>query len=332
MKSNMVKKLFFLTGIMMVLSLVNAFGGGAQARGGDPDTFPRRAITVIVPNAPGGGADLTARTVARFAPRYLGVEMIIENRPGGGQTVAHTFFNSTPADGHTIIIYGNSATTVTPSLMRVAYDPLRDQAPIARVTNLRNALVVRNDAAANTLEDFINHARANPGIRVGVSGVNGIGDFTVHLMNQRYNTGLVPVGYDSAGEVVFALMGGEVAAMIGSLPAARSQIEAGTVRPLAFVADSPDPDFPEVRTALELGYNISLNNSIGFAVRAGTNPEYIRILENFFLQLPNNPEFQEAMRAGGMALDPLSSEDFLRLTINEIETVSSLARLLGLHI
>ena len=106
-------------------------------------SFPERPITIIVPNAPGGGSDLTARAIAQFSEKYLGVSMIVDNRPGGGQTVAHTYFKSVPNDGYTLI-YGNSGTTVA-LLIQKTIDPFKDEEPIGRHQPAQR-FIVRSDA------------------------------------------------------------------------------------------------------------------------------------------------------------------------------------------
>ena len=327
MRGKMMRKVFFLLAIMMVLSLVNLYAGGQRqspASGSGELRYPTRPITIIVPTGPGGGHDLSVRTAARFSQKYLGVEMIIENRQGGGNAVGHTYFvNSAGLDGYTIVSYGNSGTTVVPFVQQVAYDPVGDEVPIGRITNQRNVLVVKADSPLNTFEDFMRHARANRTF-ASTSGVNGIDDLTVRMMNIKYNTNLVPVAYDSGSEAILAVLSGEALAAVGTMAAATPQFLAGGVKILAFLTDQPDPKYPQFKTAIEMGYDVALNNSIGFAAKVGTDPAIIKVLENFLLQLPNDPEYVAAMDLVGLTIDPLGSEDFLRVTLDEIARVKEI--------
>jgi len=238
--------------------------------------------------------------------------------------VGHTYFITTaPLDGHTIITYGNSGTTVVPFVQQVAYDPLVDEEPVGRLMNQRNVLVVKADAPVNTFDDFMRYARTNR-VFASTSGVNGIDDLTARMMNMRYNTNIVPVAYDSGSEAILAVLSGETFASIGTLNAALAQVQAGGIKILALLSDEPDPKFPQYRTAIQLGYNVSLNNSIGFAVRAGTNPAIKKILEDFVMALPNDPEYVAAMDLIGLPVDPLTGEEFRRVTIAEIEKVKAI--------
>ena len=321
MKRNTLKRIFFLLAIMMVLNLVNLFAGGSQARRDGTGEFPSRPITLIVHMAPGGGTDAVSRAVARFSANYLGVEMIIDNRPGGGQAVGNTFFSRQPPNGYTIAVWGPSGTTVLPLLQRVEYDPLVDQTAIGGVSNQRLGLFVGRDSPIQTFYDFVRFAQANPGQTVATTGVNGFGDLTVRLLNIRHNTNLIPVPYASAGEALLAVMGGETIAATNSTGASMAQIEAGTIRPLIVFANERDPMLPEVRTAREMGFDIALNNYIGFAVPAGTDPARIRVLENFLLRLPNNPEFVELMTNLGFTVDPMGAEEFHNFIASEIDII-----------
>lgn len=290
----------------------------------DDIDFPNKPITIIVPNGTGGGSDLSARTVARFAEKYLGVSMIIENREGGGQTVGHTYFKSVPNDGYTLIVYGNSGTVVTPILQDVEYDPFVDQEAIGRVTNLRNALVVSADAEYQTLEEFITYCQENPGVKLSTSGANGIDDLTARMMNLRYNTGIIPVAYDSGGEASLAVLSGEVQVACTSVSSAKSQVDAGNLKILALACDTGDPALPEYKTAMELGYDIALNNSIGFAVPGGTDPAVKAKLEKFVADVTSDPEFVSMMNEMGFVVDYLNAADFNKLLLNDTKIVQDI--------
>lgn len=287
-------------------------------------SFPERPITIIVPNAPGGGSDLTARAIAQFSEKYLGVSMIVDNRPGGGQTVAHTYFKSVPNDGYTLIIYGNSGTTVAPLIQKTEYDPFKDEEPIGRVTNLRNVLVVRSDAPYQTLEEFVKYCQENPGVKLATSGANGIDDLTARMMNLKYNTGIVPVAYDSGSEAALAVLSGECEVACTSVTGAQTHVEQGKLTVLCVACDDPDSNYPEYKTAKELGYDVALNNSIGFAVPAGTDPQIKAILEKFLADVTSDPEFVKMYTDMNMSVDYLNAKDFLDLVTNDYNNVKAI--------
>jgi tripartite-type tricarboxylate transporter receptor subunit TctC len=325
MKKNMTKKTFLVMIIMLVLSLVHLYAAGGQAQSsGGAVKYPTRPITLIVENSAGGGQDLTARAVARFSQKYLGVEMIVENRPGGSGAVANTYFNSVPLDGYTILLYGGSSTTGLPLTQKVAYNPLVDQEAIGGISNNRNVWTVRADSSIRDFDEFVKYCQANPGQKIATADLVGPGTLGVLLLNMRYNTGLIPVTYDSSGEAVLAAMGGETLAATGSIGGQKVQLNAGNVRGLAVFGATPDPSFPEFKTAIQMGYNVALNNYVGFAVRAGTDPVIRQTLEDFLLKLPNDPEFVQLMSEMGFPIDPMNGKDFQQYLTNEINTIKSI--------
>jgi tripartite-type tricarboxylate transporter receptor subunit TctC len=328
MKKDMTKKGFLVISIMMLCSLMHLYGSGnqAQSSGGQPITvnYPAKPITLIVGNAPGGGNDLTARAVARFSQKYLGVEMVVENRVGGNMVVANTYFNTVPLDGYTILTMGTDATTIIPLIQKVEYDPMKDQDPIGGISNNRNILCVKSDSRIRSFDEFIKYCQDNPGQKIATSGAIGVLPLTVQMLNMNYHTGLVPVPYDSTGLAVLAVVSGETLGSVGSMGGAKVQLNAGTVKGLVLFGHEPDPDSPEYKTAKQLGYDIALNNYVGFAVRTGTDPVIRKKLEDFLLKLPNDPEFVELMKNLGFPIDPLDGEGFRQYLISEINTVKKI--------
>ena len=286
--------------------------------------YPTKPITIIVPNGTGGGSDLSARAVAKFAEKYLGVSMVVENREGGGQTVAHTYFKSVPNDGYTLIIYGNSGTIVTPILQSVEYDPFGDEEALGRITNLRNALVVNAKAPYQTLDEFMAYCKEHPGVKLATSGANGIDDLTARMMNLRYDTGLIPVAYDSGGEAALAVLSEECEVACTSVSSCLAQVQAGNLTILGLACDTGDPNLPEYKTCAELGYDVALNNSIGLAVPAGTDPEIKAILEEFLANVTSDPEFVSMMNEMGFVVDYLNIADFDALVHADAKTVQDI--------
>lgn len=343
MKNKRSKILGLLLALALVLPLVacgNSGGNTAPASStpdpgnsgtSKPDTsaepttedidYPTKSIKIIVPNAPGGASDVTARAVAKFSEKYLGVSMVLENREGGGATVAHTYFKSVANDGYTLIVYGNSGTVTAPLLQTVEYDPFVDEEGISRVTNMGKAFIARTDAPFQTFEEFINYAQEHPGLKLSTTGANSIDEMICIMMNMNYDTNVVPVAYDSGGEATLAVLSGECDITCNGVASALSQIEAGELRILASACDVGLPAFPEVKTCRELGYDICLNNSVGFAVPKGTDPAIKAKLEKFFEDVCNDPEFIQTMYDLGYGADYLNMEDFYASTQEDVATV-----------
>lgn len=286
--------------------------------------FPKKPITIVVPNGTGGGSDLTARAIAQFSQKYLGVSMVVENKDGGGQTVAHTYFKSVPNDGYTLIIWGNSGTTVAPLLQKTEYDPFKNEEAIGRITNLRNVLVVSADAPYKTLDEFVKYCQVNKGMKWATSGANGIDDLTARMMNLKYKTGIIPVAYGSGAEAALAVLSGECKVACTSVTGAQAQVDQGKLRVLAVACDDKDPNHPEYKTAKEMGIDVALNNSIGIAVPGGTDPKIKAILEKFISDVTKDPDFITMYKKMNMSIDYLNAADFLNLGQTDYNNVKAI--------
>ncbi len=330
MKGKMVKMSFVLLAVMLVLAQAHVFAGGSGESSSGAANYPNKPIRVLIANAAGGGADRMVRTVAQFSKKYLGVEMIVENMPGAAQTLAHTYYKSVPNDGYTIIVHGNSGTTVTPFLQKVEYEPLIDEEAVGRLANDLNVVVVHKDAPVNNFEEFIAYTKAHPNTKIATSGVNGIDDFQIHLMNRACGIDVLPVAYDSGSEAVLAVLGGECFAANTSAASAGAQYDAGMIKFLVFLTDEPDPKYTHIPTAKSLGYDAALDNSLGFAVKKGTDPAIKQILADFIMELPNDPDYLKAMSAAGLTVAPLSMPDFQQFLQAEVEKVQLVVSTLGL--
>jgi tripartite-type tricarboxylate transporter receptor subunit TctC len=308
-----VKKHVFLS-MMIVAVMMSLVGvGSAQAQ-----KYPSKHITLICPFNPGGGADLTARAFASTAPKYLGQSVIVVNKAGASGSVAHTAFKNEKPDGYTLIVTGNSPSTVFPYLEKVAYDPINDFVFLGRITNMHNVIVVKKDAPWKDIHEFFADAKANPGkLKVGTSGANSLDDLFVRMMNQELGIELVGVGFEASSEGNMAVLGGHIdannCAVLTPLPLIRS----GSMRALAITSDTRDPNLPDVPTLIELGINLSLNNSIGFAAPKGTPKEIVAFLEDAIKKTFDDPGYKAIASKVGLTPDYLNGEDFKKVTAAE---------------
>ncbi|HMM22570.1 MAG TPA: tripartite tricarboxylate transporter substrate binding protein [Selenomonadales bacterium] len=323
----MKKKLFAIS--LIILMMIGLVGCGKSdnpnAGSSQASKYPAKAINLIVPFNTGGGADLAARAFASIAPKYLGQSVIVIQKPGAAGTVAHTSLKNERPDGYTLIITGNSPSTVAPFLEKVQYDPINDFEFAGRFTNLHNVLVVKQDAPWNTIEEFIAYAKANPGkVKVGTSGANSMDDLMVRMLNKSLNIELVPVPFDSTSEAVMAVLGGHITAASGSTSTCLPQVQNGSLKPLAITSDTRDPSYKDVPTLIERGINLSLNNSIGIAAPKGTPKEIIEVLEKAIKQTVEDEGYKAVAAKFGLTVDYLNGSDFKATTQTEGEKVKGI--------
>ncbi len=313
------KKNLFVSAVIVVMLISFVGMGGAAAK---PSKFPSKAITLICPFNPGGGADLTARAFAGTAPKYLGQSVIVMNKAGASGSVAHSAFKNEKPDGHTLIITGNSPSTVVPYLEKVTYDPVNDFIFLGRLTNLLNVLVVKKDSPHKTFSEFLAYAKANPGkLKIGTSGANSLDDLMLRMMNQELGIELVGIGFEASSEGNFAAMGGHID---GNLCAALSTlplIANGNLRALVNTSETRDPSLKDVPTLIELGYKLSLNNSIGIGAPKGTPKAATDFLENAIKETVADPGYKAMASKLGLTPDYLNGADFKKVTAAEGEKV-----------
>lgn len=307
------KKHIFVS-VIIVAMMVGLIGvGGAQAQ-----KYPTKPITLTCPFNPGGGADLTARAFASSAPKHLGQSVIVVNKAGASGSVAHTAFRNEKPDGHTLIITGNSPSTVFPYLEKVTYDPVNDFEFLGRLTNLINVLVVKKDAPWNNFSEFLAYAKANPGkLKIGTSGANSLDDLMLRMMNQELGIELVGIGFEAASEGNIATMGGHIHGNLCGALSTLPLIANGNLKAIVGTSDARDPSLKDVPTLIDLGINLSLNNSIGIAAPKGTPKEICDFLEKAIKETFDDPGYKAIASKLGLTPDYLNGADFKKLTAAE---------------
>jgi tripartite-type tricarboxylate transporter receptor subunit TctC len=233
--------------------LLMAIGpGSAPARAED---YPARSITMIVPFAVGGPADITGRIVADIFSRHLGRSVIVENINGAGGTIGALRAARATPDGYTILFGHMSTNALAPAFYpNLNYDPQKDFAPVGLAAEYPELLVVRKDLPAKNLGEFIAYAKANANkLNVGHAGVGSISYIGCLLLNAAIGIKPTLVPFTGTAPVLNAMLSGEIDyecdPVLGSLP----QVQAGTVRALAIAAKQRSPMLPDVPTSYEQG-------------------------------------------------------------------------------
>lgn len=291
--------------------------------------FPQRGpleITVLFPA--GSSADVTARMLADGMTRFLGQRVLVVNRPGAGGAIGYKYVAAQKPDGYSLVWNSNSISTTYHS-GQLGFDYQAFDA-VARVLVESVVLAVRTDARWRTLPEFVSDAKAKPkGLNVGHSG---IGSHThISLVALARSAGIevneVPFG---AAQVVPSLVGGHVDAVV-QLPAAlAAPVKQGQVRLIAALIPNRDPALPEVPTAKEQGFDVSLEAWRGIAVPRGTPRAVIAQLESAIRATVSSVEFLRASENLGVRPAFLPADEFTSLVAKEDAELSRLLQQIGL--
>jgi tripartite-type tricarboxylate transporter receptor subunit TctC len=219
------------------------------------DTYPSKPIRVILPVAPSGGADITARAIAPKLIEALGQQVIIDNRPGGGGTVGMTIAARATPDGYTIVQSSIGPVAVDASLhSKMPYDTLKDFDPIARMVSALNILVVHPSVPVRSVRDLINHAKANPKkLNFGSSGIGHADHLAGEIFNSMAGVKMQHVAYKGGAPAMTELLGGNIELIFSTVSTAVTFIKAGRIRPIAVTSAKRVALYPDIPTVAESG-------------------------------------------------------------------------------
>jgi len=221
--------------------------------------YPDRLIKLVVPFPPGGAADIPARILAQRLSIVLGQTVIIDNRPGASGAVGVKSVIGAAPDGYTLLFGNASSLTILPSLLKNAgYDPAKNFAPIAKVTEGYEVLVVDPASPARTLAELIAYARANPGkLNYASLGHGNLTHLAAELLKLRTGIDIVHVPYKGTADAVTALLGGQVQMMFGDVAGLLPLARDGRVRALAVASSTRSALAPDLPTFAEAACPIS---------------------------------------------------------------------------
>src|SRR3984957_7249727 len=218
--------------------------------------YSTRPVTLIIPFAAGGPADVTGRIVADIFSRHLGQRFVVENIGGAGGTIGALRAARAPADGYTIL-FGHMGTNALAQAFypNMGYDPLKDFEPVGLTAEYPELLVVRKDFPANNLREFVAYAKANANkLNVGHAGVGSVSYIGCLLLNSAIGIKPAMVPFTGTAPVLAAMLGGQIDYECDPVLGTLSQVQAGSVRALAIAARKGSPMLPDVPTSYEQGF------------------------------------------------------------------------------
>jgi tripartite-type tricarboxylate transporter receptor subunit TctC len=282
--------------------------------------FPSKVIKVIVPVAPGGGADAVARMVTEKMGQSLGTTIIIDNKAGGSGSIAAMEVARAAPDGYTLMQCFVATHSTNPAVLKLKYDPIADFAPVGMMAQTSNVLVVGEKSKARTLQEFLSEARARPGVmNYSSAGAGSATHLIMEYLENQAKVDLVHVPYKGSSPAMQDLLGGQVDAMFPSLTTALPFIKAGKLRALAVASVNRDPVMPDVPTVAEQGFpGFSAIQWWGLCAPAKTPEPVVARLNkalNDALALPEIKARLHEMAAEPMPGTPAQFEAFLKAEV-----------------
>jgi tripartite-type tricarboxylate transporter receptor subunit TctC len=292
----------------------------AVSRFARAQAYPSRAVRLIVPIAPGGAGDITARLIGQWLSERLGQQFVIDNRPGGGTNIGTEAVVRAPADGYTLLMVGGYNAINATLYDRLNFDFLRDIAPVAGITRVPNVMVVHPSVPATTVPQFIAYAKANPGkITMASGGIGSTGHISGELFKMMAGIDMVHVPYRGGGPALNDLLGGQVQVYFATTVSSIGYIRAGRLRALAVTTATRSDALPDIPTVAEFvpGYEASF--WLGVGAPKATPAEIVEKLNKEVNAALDDPKMKARLADLGGTPLPGSPADFGKLIADETE-------------
>ena len=290
--------------------------------------YPTKPLRLVVPFPAGASSDIVGRIICDKVAAQIGEQVLADNRPGAGGNLGIALTAKSPPDGYTMVI-ATASIAVSPSIyLKLGYDPVKDLAPIARLTSIPNVMIVHPSVPAKTLREFINIARASPGkINFGSGGAGTTNHLANELLKHLEKIDIVHVPYKGVTQAVYGMLTGEVDEVIMPVSTALVHIRAGKVRALAVLTDQRIPSLPNVPTGIEAGVRgFTMPLWYGMFAPAGTPPEVVSRLSRELIKALQSPDVREKLAALGVDPWPGTAEQLRDLLATDIERYGQVAR------
>jgi tripartite-type tricarboxylate transporter receptor subunit TctC len=303
----------------------------SQLTAGD-DAWPSRPIKLVVPFPAGGNTDAVARLTAEFMQKVIGASVIVENHAGAGGIVATEMVARATPDAHTLCMCSIGPITIAPATQRLRFDPLKDLAPISLVSTNPLMLVVHPTVRANSAQDLIALARAEPNqLNYSSAGIGALTFFSAELFKAKTGVQITHVAYRGGAQATLAVVTGDVQLTFANMADALAQIEGGKVRALGVTTAQRSPAAPDVPTLAEQGiggYATESWNAL-FAPR-GTPRALIDRLAAIMSEMVQDPLIKKRMHGFGSTPAASSPDAFARMLREETTQWASLVKEIGL--
>ncbi len=277
-------------------ALVMALPAWAQGQ-----TYPQKPVKVVVAFTAGGTTDILARTVTQQLSEKLKQPFVIDNKPGAGGNLGTELVVRSAPDGYTLIVNSVGPIAVNPTLYgKLPYNPLTDLVPIVQIADVPNVLVIHPSVPANTMEELIAYAKANPGkLNYGSTGIGTSSHLSSFMLSKRVGFEATHIPYKGA-DALKDLLAGRIQFMFATIPSVMTHITAGKLKPIAVSSLKRSRSMPEVPTVVEKGFpQFEAGSWFGFFAPKGTPDAVISMVNKAVNEILQVPAIEQQMIAQG---------------------------------
>lgn len=287
--------------ILKLAAGATLFAPAVHAQTGD---YPSRPITIVVPFQPGGTNDILARAVAQRMTETMRVSVVVDNRPGASGNLGAQLVAQARPDGYTIMTAPVSVLAINRWLFNnLAFDVDRDLAPLSNGGAVPNALIVNPAVQAQTIQELVAFARANPGrLNFASMGSGTTGHLCGEMFKRAANIDIVHVPYRGSAPALNDLLSGQVQMMFDNLPTALPNLRANRLRGLAVTSRERHPTAPNLPTMVEAGLDVVATAWFGFVAPARTPEPILDRLNREIVAALNDPPTRERLEAAGVTV------------------------------
>jgi tripartite-type tricarboxylate transporter receptor subunit TctC len=304
------------------------FAQAAFAQG----TYPSKPIRFVVAVAPGGGADILARTVGGKLNQHFGQPVVVENISGASGLLAYHAVQKAPADAHTIIINTSSTYNATMYARKIG-DPKTALAPVAQLTSQPLVMIINNALPIRNMKDLVEYGKKNPdGLAFASPGIGTSSHLVGAMINQKTGINLVHVPYKGIAPGIIDAIAGRIQIVFTSPTSAGPQVRAGKLRMIAHSGPKRTVGMPDVPTMAEQGVDIDWVSWFGIFTTYGSPRQSIATLNAAINQAAATPEMQKMFAADGADPAPRTPEQFGATVSTVLETGERLIKEMGLKL
>jgi tripartite-type tricarboxylate transporter receptor subunit TctC len=274
--------------------------------------FPSKPLHIVVPFTAGGTADVLARLIGQKMSEALGQQVLVENRPGAGTVIGTEIVARAPADGHTMLLMGNSF-TINPSLhAKLPYDPVKDFVPVAMVVRSPQVLVVSPALQVKSLAEFIALVKSRPGqLSLATVGPATTQHIASEMLKSALKLDMIYTPYPGGAPAVTALVGGHVNAVLANYSEVAQQVSSGKIRAIAVTTRERIEPLKDVPTVAESGYpDFEAVATFGLVATGGSPPAAIARLNAEVNNALKAPDVRDKLIAQGLYPAPSTPEQF----------------------
>jgi tripartite-type tricarboxylate transporter receptor subunit TctC len=296
----------------------------------EPQGFPSKPVRIIVPYTPGSPNDVMARLLVQHLQGKLGQAVVIDNKPGGGTTIGSGTAAVAPPDGYTLL-FASSALVIEPILTKqIEYDPQKDFTPVAFIARTSMLLTINAHVPANSVDEFVAHAKANPG-KLSLGFAQGtVSQFVAEYFNRLHGLDITSVPYRGGALVIPDMLGGRIHVYWPTPATVLPLIREGRIKALAASSPERSPDLPDVPTMKELGQDeLSLEFWAGMWSPAGAPADIVEKLNAAINAALQSPEMTASMKKLGFETRIGSPQDFADFVAAEIPRWTAVVKASG---